>query len=556
MKSPALASFAALLAFSQASPAAVTGNSPPSPFTTWTPVVDNGPSTIPHGPGPSSPAPLPHLFRNFDAPVMDQYSLNVAFKARLRLIGTVTPANDEGVWSTGNFTSPDSLVLREGDPTGGGSGLTFGFGTSLQIQNLQMAQLGRTICQANTSHSSGTGKTIILDGAFGVGAVQQNLMESPTAVWKDMRPPVINQFLNAGHVDMWAQRPSTPPTSGVAHRSFAFNSNNPASFYAGLGWPFASGFAAGWHVTQPPRIGSPSIDYYANTAVFCRDTAGPSPRHIDLVDEFGVHALVARQNNLGLNANPTTSSYAPAAATFGVFHTRLMSNCGPAFGTSFPMVAWQMSNMLTGGGATASLWCQQGPVNNCLAFVTQTDPHTIESFTAFHALHAVPNPDSSKINSHYVFFGADLTGGFYGIYRCEIHGGIVTNFDLLATNKPGITPVNNPIGGICNIVSYSKFFSVNSRGTVFFRAKTTAPAASDVSLITAEPGTSNHSLVVRAQKGQTFTSASYTGLVSTEFQLAAPEQGTWSRGQAISNRGVAIKVILTPPTSQAIFTAF
>ena len=556
MHSPLSVSLAALLAFSCASHSAVTGNLPPVPFTTWIPVVDNGVATIPHGPGPLLPTPLPHLFRNFDAPVMDQYSQNVAFKARLRTGGSpVTAANDEGVWSTGNFTMP-SQVLREGDPTGSGSGERLGFGNNLQIQNLQMAQLGRTICQANTSHPSTTGKTIILDGAFGAGAVQQNLMETPSTVWKDLRPPVINQFLNAGHVDMWAQRPSAPIASGVVHNSFAFNSNNPASFYPGLGWPSAVGFAAGWHVNQPARIGSPSIDYYANTAVFCRNAAGPSPRHIDLVDEFGVHTLIARENNPALNANPTTTLYAPASATFGPFHTRLMANCGPAFGASFPMVGWQMLNLLTGGGSTPSLWCRQGSVNNCLAFVGQTDPHTIETFMSFHALHVVPNPDATKVNSHYVFFGADLSSGFSGIYRSEVHGGVVTNFDLIATDKPGITPVINFLGGGGNIVSYSKFFSVNSLGTVFFRAKTTAAAANDVSLITAEAGTTNHRLIVRAQKGQALTSASYASSVATEFQLAAPEQGTWSRGQAISNRGAAIKVILTPATRQAIFVAF
>ena len=141
MKTPVFASLAALLVITGETSAAVTGNLPASPFTTWIPVADNSNATVPHGPGPAVPVPLPHLFRAFDAPVMDQYSVNVAFKARLRNGGSpVTMANDEGVWSTGNFTMP-SQVLREGDLTGSGSGQTFGFANSLQIRNLQMAQL-------------------------------------------------------------------------------------------------------------------------------------------------------------------------------------------------------------------------------------------------------------------------------------------------------------------------------------------------------------------------------------------------------------------------------
>ena len=134
----------------------------------------------------------------------DQYNPHVAFKARLS--APATALNNEGVWSTGNavpLTLP-TLVLREGDPTGSGFE-NFGFAGVLKVQNLQMAFNARTTCLANTSHVSGNGKAVILDGAVGLGATQQLLAESPGATVQDLRPPVINEFLNAGHIGFWAK---------------------------------------------------------------------------------------------------------------------------------------------------------------------------------------------------------------------------------------------------------------------------------------------------------------------------------------------------------------
>ena len=540
--------------------AAITGTLVPSSPSTWRPVADTGTSSIPQTAAPGN-VPIPGtLFTGFDAPVTDQYNPTIAFKARLSL--PATPSNNEGVWSTASATAPPTLVLREGDPTGGGSE-TFGYLTNLTVQNLQMAFLGRTSCLANTSHASGSGKAIILDGAVSVGATQQNLAESPTVFWRDLRPPVINEFLNAGHVGFWAKRnPATAP-SGIAHLSTAFNSNNPATFYPGLGWPSAAGFAAGWHVNQPPRIGSPSINYYADMAVFCRNAAGINPRHIDLVNEFGIHQLVARQGTLANSAYLPTSSYAPVTARFGVFHTRLMANTQEAFLPSSPLVAWQMASMTgLGAGTTPSLWFQKWGVNTCMAFVGQIDTHTALAFTSFYALHAVPNPDTSLVDSHFVFFGAELAGTNHGIYRCLINGAAITSMDLIATDAPGFTQVNCWVGGPQNILLLDKFFSVNAGAGVLFKARTSQPFPNANVLVTAEAGTFGHSRQVRAQSGAgapLINTVSFGPVTVDDFKLAIPEQGVWSRGQAFGGGGltgsaprIAAKIIFSAGTEQGI----
>ncbi len=484
----------------------------------------------------------------------DQYNPHVAFKARLS--APATALNNEGVWSTGNavpLTLP-TLVLREGDPTGSGFE-NFGFAVVLKVQNLQMAFNARTTCLANTSHVSGNGKAVILDGAVGLGATQQLLAESPGATVQDLRPPVINEFLNAGHIGFWAKQVASPGASGIAHRSFAFNSNNPATAYPGRGWPFAAGFAAGWHVNQPPRIGSPSINYYADMAVFCRDAAGLNPRHIDLVNEFGVHLLVAKQGSLAANTYAPTAPYAPAAARFGVFHTRLMANTHDAFGASSPLVAWQMASMTGGGGTTPSLWFQKAGINTCVAYVGQVDTNTGLPFSSFYALHAAPNPDTALVDSHFVFFGAELAGANHGIYRCLINGTALTSIDLIATDAAGFTQVNCFVGGPQNIVLLDKFFSVNAGAGVLFKARTAALFPNANVLVTAEAGSSGHFRQVRAQSGAgapPINTVSFGPVVVNDFKLAIPEQGVWSRGQAFGGGGItgsapriAAKIVFT-----------
>ncbi len=533
--------------------AAITGILGPSSPSTWTPVADTGASSIPQTAAPGN-VPIPGtLFTAFDAPVTDQYNPHVAFKARLS--APATAANNEGVWSTGNATLP-TLVLREGASTGAGLE-TFGFATNLTVRNLQMGFNARTICLANTSHASGNGKAIILDGAVGVGATQQHLAESPSTTLQDLRPPVINEFLNAGHVGFWAKRtPATGP-SGIAHRSTAFNSNDPATAYPGRTWTSAAGFAAGWHVNQPPRIGSPSINYYADMAVFCRDAAGLNPRHIDLVNEFGIHQLVAKQGALANSSYLPTSSYAPPTARFGVFHTRLLANTQEAFLPSSPLVAWQMASMTgLGAGTTPSLWFQKWGVNTCVAYVGQNDTHTGLLFSSFYALHAVPNPDTSLVDSHFVFFGAELAGTNHAIYRCLINGVALTSMDLIATDAPGFTQVNCWVGGPQNIVLLDKFFSVNAGAGVLFKARTAVAFPNANVLVTAEAGTFGHSRQVRAQSGgggaPLINTVSFGPVVADDFKLAIPEQGVWSRGQAFGGGGltgsgahIAAKIVFT-----------
>jgi hypothetical protein len=534
--------------------AAITGTLAPSSPSTWTPVADTGTTSLPQTAAPGNVHITGTRFTAFDAPVTDQYNPHVAFKARLS--APATPLNNDGVWSTGNATMP-TLVLREGDPTGSGFE-NFGFATKLTVQNLQMATLGRTICLANTSHVSGKGKAIILDGAVSVGATQQLLAESPSATVQDLRPPVSNEFLNAGHIGFWAKQVAAPSPSGIAHRSTAFNSNNPATAYPGRGWPFAAGFLPAWHVTQPARIGSPSINYYADMAVFCRDAVGINPRHIDLVNEFGIHQLVARQGTLANNTyGPTTSFYAPATARFGVFHTRLMANTQGAFGASSPLVAWQMANMTgLGAGTTPSLWFQKAGINTCVAYVGQIDTNTALPFTSFYALHAVPNPDTSLVDSHFVFFGAELNAGNHGIYRCSISGTTLTAIDLIATDAPGFTPVNCFVAGLQNILLLDKFFSVNAGAGVLFKARTSAPSPNENVLVTAEALGFGHSRQVRAQSGTgapSINTVSFGAVVVDDFKLAIPEQGVWSRGQAFGGGGITF----SPPriAAKIVFTS-
>ena len=251
-----------------------------------------------------------------------------------------------------------------------------------------------------------------------------------------------------------------------------------------------------------------------------------------------------------------TAPYAPAAARFGVFHTRLMANTHDAFGASSPLVAWQMANMTAGGGTTPSLWFQKAGINTCVAYVGQVDTNTGLPFTSFYALHAAPNPDTALVDSHFVFFGAELAGTNQGIYRCLINGTALTSMDLIATDAAGFTQVNCFVGGPQNIVLLDKFFSVNAGAGVLFKARTSQPFPNANVLVTAEAGSSGHFRQVRAQSGAgapSINTVSFGPVVVNDFKLAIPEQGVWSRGQAFGGGGITA----SPPriAAKILFTS-
>lgn len=534
----------------------------------WTPITDTG--AVPLDPAGLA-IPGAGNFASFQAPVMDQYDPVCAFTGIFRSASPlVTLDNDQGVWSTGNkyitgggFTTA-TQVLREGDPIppgpSGSSGNTFGFMGGLDVQALQMAYLGRTICSTNTSAPGDLPYTRVTMIA-GAGQPYENLAESPTPFARELGLPVAGEFLNAGHIGNWMK--SGIGFGGVRHYSFDYNLNTWHSSDARLAWDWASGPLAsgGLHANQPQRVGSPSIDYYGEQAVYCRDAApAPKPYHIDLVDTFGVHHPIMREATSAFNQNPATAAFAPPLPTtrYGIVHTKLMANNSSTFSTGtvtgHPIVAWQMATMAAPVRSVPSLWCQYGPHTYCIAYVGQTDPNTGKTFKSFQALHVALN---STLGGQYVIFGATLSTNNYGIYRCEIVPGWGGTIDLIATDEPGFNGLNCfvPATPARPMKTLDRFFSTNDKGDVAFKARMGAPvlAANQYVLVTAN--TPNHVLQMRAQSGilaSTPTTSSLGGGKADDFQLATPDQGTWSRGQAYNGSGyLAVKIIIGG-TGQAI----
>ena len=127
---------------------------PADAITTWTPYADTG-----------GVAPLKHSggvatsFVEFTAPVIfgdmaAAGTTQIAFKGYMARVGTLTTANDEGIWSNADPTFSGSsgstiwMVAQEGDNV---AGRQLGFGGSMPVKALQTTPYGGTLFNTNSS---------------------------------------------------------------------------------------------------------------------------------------------------------------------------------------------------------------------------------------------------------------------------------------------------------------------------------------------------------------------------------------------------------------------
>lgn len=537
--------------------AAITPIAPPQQYQ-WRCVADT--CTVALGPC-AAPNPLTR-FVNFNPPVMPQYDAPlVAFKAWIQpatlTTGLVVNAsNDEGVWSTGPawtagaLMGPTHNILREGDPVPA-SGNTFGFANALNVQNLQMASGGVTMCMTNTSAPAG--KVAVLENCC-----LQNLGESPSTAFMDIRPPVIDMANR--NIGMWKR--AVGGVSGVEHGALPGFIMPPCTPPVNAWW---SGFSPMWAPNQLARVGSPSISEQGTIALYGRDNFLPATQrnHLRVVDPAGVPTVVVRQGW----ASPAVPGLLPAGSRFGVIHTQLQANSDDRTIASAPtdLVAWQMDSMIAPGPVTVNqdtLWCKQSGVFNCLAYQSQNAPFIPgRTITGFYALHAIAQ--QGVTNSSHVVWGVRLSPGIgqVAIYTSLVTGGVMGPIDLIATDVPGITPVNTLTAGMQNITTLAPFFSVNARGDVLFKATCAgAPAGQRQILVTASAAV-GHARSVRAQSGLPLPTLNCGMAVASNFQLATPEQGTYSRGQALNGlKNAAAKIFFNAPapvgSGQGIFIGF
>lgn len=503
---------------------------------TWTNIAESGTPALDRYPMSSAVG----LFTDFEPPVIAQFGpLMCAFKGYLN----TPPASNEGVWSNGAFLTSSGFinytptnVVREGNPVPV-SGNLFG-NMNLPVTNLQITSNGCTVLATRTNLS---GRVALYDN----NTCLQSLGETPAIA--DLRPPVIDN--NGDNLAIWKQ--IGPLTSrGVDHGSM------PGGFFPPclsptMNWISGASATPADPGNQVPRIGSPSISQSGWTALYARDTFSPPTQrnHIRVVDPSAVSTVVVRENQTTGIVVPIVSP--TATSRFGVIHTQLLANTNTlntgGVGTS-DLVAWQMQNMRNGAGVLIpikSLWCKQNNLFSCLGYESQDAPdfppatRTIKSFYALHAAGIAGSPADS-----WVFWGVQLDSLKYAVYRSRVTAGVVMSTDLLATDDTTtstttpVDPLAGPLG--VDITTLDRFFSVSANGDVVFKATCAgSPAGKRRMVVTARPPF--HERSVRAQSGVTPMNAA--AILASNFQLAQPEQGTFSRGQAISVMGsVAAKV--------------
>lgn len=519
--------------------AVVTPPVAPVPFQ-WKCIADTCTTAL----GPcTSPGPLAR-FVNFNPPVMPQYDGPLcAFKAWIQPGGTINASNDEGVWSngpdwiTGTFSCVPNNIVREGSAVPF-SANTFGVSNALTVQNLQMGAGGVTMCTTNTSAVSG--KVAVMENCC-----LQNLGESPSSSLIDIRPPVMD--LANRNIGMWKR--AVGGSSGVEHGALPGLIMPPCTPPVNAWW---SGFAAAWAPNQLARVGSPSISEQGWIALYGRDNTMPlaARNHIRVVDPAGVPAIVVRQSW----PCPVVPGWLPAGSRFGIIHSQLQANTDfrTTAGSVSNLVAWQMETMTGPGPSTVnfdSLWCRQSGVFNCLAY--ESEPAIDipgRTIVNFHSLHAIAQ--QGVVNSSWVFWGARLSPGLgmYAVYGCLVTGGVKGPVNLIATDVPGITPVNTLMSGAQNITNLAPFFSVNAQGDVLLKATCAGAPAGQRQILATAKAAASHALSVRAQSGMPLTTLNCGNVMISNFQLATPDQGTYSRGQALSGVGMAAaKILFTAP---------
>jgi hypothetical protein len=516
-------------------------------------------------------------YRYLGLPVIAQSTPNdrlFAFPGRVNLVAaSITAANDEGVFSNGPgysaTGSPAGTVpaLIEGNPlptppnilgnlTGqlaAGSTLT-----NPSVERLQVSSNGIVACQTFSNDTVNVFREGIAANSFmlSLGAAsaalpmtarQPGVMDddcqniAAREQWTGLIPQRVNRFQFLGGTG-GSMNPLT--VSGTAW----FVASTGITPLGGLWWPTQGAVA---------RLGSPSISAYGVVAAHCIDNVGPAYQRtqIRIEDPTGGQTIVMRQGDLH-GPNPTGGNY------FGVVNSSLMAlNNRAANGNNKDLVAWQMTNMRTAPASgiinLPSLWCRQAPypATPC-TYITHGGGAVpapgipAHFFNTFYALHVAEGPATSPISR--VIFGVNLVPASTplkrAIYSCVVSGGVLVGpLTLIATNVPGITPLQPYSGGTDELATFGTpvgtsghFFSVSRYGEVLFKATVganiippgTTPATRQV-LVVASPPT--YGLEVWAQSGiTTFTSMAGAPAIFTNFTLTQPDQGTYSRGQGIA----------------------
>ncbi len=533
----------------------------------WIPVVDNAftPALTSH------PAPVPLTrYLSFDPPIMPQYDGKLlAYKARLRLglaaTGvTITAANDEGVWGngpeysqTGTFSLNPTLILQEGNPTGtASSGITYGNAGSLIINNLQMTLRGDTVFQSNVSTG---GKANLHDNC----CLQIMGQSGATAPFLDLGPPVVDLW--GPNVANWfARNPvSTPIKSGIMRLTYPTGFMLPpctpftASLASFTGSSSAVGAMAaiggvGNFLATPSPIGSPAISERGHVLFYAWDQKLPTIKrqHLRMSLAGGGEVILNRRDDLV----PFGDLYYPLGK-LGVYAPKLVCMSDRAGTPS--LAAWQMSSMINSSSVTVtapSLWIQRllgANVPECIITQGVAAPGTTSTFNTFYEMQTVT--DMTGAGDHWVFFGTNLLNGKRAIYvvKVPVAGPFSAPILIATDDTPVGTFVTGVVGGTQRITTLQPWFNVSIRGEVAFIANVAAfPVGAKQVLCTALAATP--APVVRSQTSLIITTLTGSGFI-TGFDLAKPDQGVFSRGQAINGLGnIAARILFRQQTTAGI----
>ncbi len=543
---------------------------------------------------PGLPAGQFTSFRNLGLPVIGQTTPNdrlYAFAGRVKLVPLfITAANDEGVFSNGpnySMTATPSwwpqLLFAEADASWGGSffgntGLQLAPGSTLtnpSVERLQISSNGIVACQS----ASNDGTNNFKQGLVANNSLADLGAAGATVTMLDRAAPVMDDDCqNLSQREQWlgpvphrVTRTTLPGGTGIGMNPLF---PAPSTFFVASGT--LTGLGGLWNAGQGAvsRPANPTISGDGVIASHCIDNVGPfySRTQIRVQDSSLTEFIIMRQGTLcGLNP-------IPGATHFGVVNASLMAlNSRSAPGDLMKVIAWQMTNMRSAPNAgiinIPSLWCRQTPIApSCVAYVGMPAPSIpAHSFASFYALHVADMPGTTMSR---IIFGANLNPAGApvkrAIYTCTVAGGVASPPSLIATNVGTITPVlpytpvpPQKIGFFgTSAGNAGHLFSVSRYGEILFKAQLTAPvpAANRHVLVTASPST-GYALQTWAQSGVTSAIISTGGpMLFDNFSLTQPEQGTYSRGQAIAtlntNLGTTLAYRGHAGAAQAIILAY
>ncbi|MCU0777621.1 MAG: hypothetical protein MUF86_08140 [Akkermansiaceae bacterium] len=550
---------------------------PPKPGVTHTSVADTLPPPSSGGIGwgaGTAGTTIVTWYRYLGLPVIAQTTPNdrlYAFPGRVNLVAGITAANDEGVLSNGPGYSwsglpgnPTVPALIEGSPIGANflgnltgqlaAGSTL---TNPSVQRLQISSNGIVACQTFSNDTI----NVFREGIAANSSMLSLGAASAILPMTDRQPGVMDDDCqNIAAREQWVTAPlqrvnrfrfpggTGLPMNPLPLSTSWFVASTLPTPLGGLWWPTQGAVA---------RPGSPSISAAGVVAAHCIDNLTvPFQRpHIRIEDPTGAQSIVMRQGTpCGLNA-------IPGANFFGVVNSSLMAlNNRAAAGNNKDVIAWQMTNMRSAPNSgiinLPSLWCRQTPFPPTCTYITHgggavpAPGIAAHFFNSFYALHVTEDPTNPSISR--VIFGVNLvpasTPPRRAIYSCDISGGLAGPLTLIATNVPGVTPLQPYTGGTDELATFGTaagtsghLFSVSRYGEVLFKATVganitppgTTPGQRQVLVVAAPP---TYGLEVWAQSGITsFTSIGGTTATFTNFTLTQPDQGTYSRGQGIAS---------------------